>query len=173
MHMWDSPVAPCPTLLTTTIYSTGEPDGPPCKVGVAVTDIATGLYAHGAIMAALLSRQQTGQGVWIDCNLFESQVRRQSPDSHIRERALNTLTASRPCEYRFKLPHCRPGRVAARHLASVYRSVPSLPVQGRFHHDWGRKRQTGPPVRATRRGLLTRVSSMTVQVVRRNDIGAC
>lgn len=61
--------------LTITIYSTGEPDGPPCKVGVAVTDIATGLYAHGAIMAALLSRQQTGQGVWIDCNLFESQVR--------------------------------------------------------------------------------------------------
>ncbi len=55
--------------------STGEPDGPPCKVGVAVTDIATGLYAHGAIMAALLSRQQTGKGVWIDCNLFESQVR--------------------------------------------------------------------------------------------------
>ncbi|KAJ2986372.1 hypothetical protein NUW54_g9793 [Trametes sanguinea] len=53
---------------------TGEPDGPPCKVGVAVTDIATGLYAHGAIMAALLSRQRTGQGVWIDCNLFESQL---------------------------------------------------------------------------------------------------
>lgn len=35
---------------------TGEPDRPPSKVGVAVTDIATGLYAHGAIMAALLSR---------------------------------------------------------------------------------------------------------------------
>ncbi|KAL1950700.1 hypothetical protein VTO73DRAFT_5824 [Trametes versicolor] len=56
------------------MHITGEPDGPPCKVGVAVTDIATGLYAHGAIMAALLSRQQTGQGVWIDCNLFESQL---------------------------------------------------------------------------------------------------
>ena len=54
--------------------STGEPDGPPCKVGVAATDIATGLYAHGAIMAGLLSRAKTGQGVWIDCNLFESQV---------------------------------------------------------------------------------------------------
>jgi succinate---hydroxymethylglutarate CoA-transferase len=39
-----------------------------------VTDISTGLYAHGAIMAALLSRQKTGKGVWIDCNLFESQV---------------------------------------------------------------------------------------------------
>lgn len=54
--------------------STGEPDRPPSKVGVAVTDISTGLYAHGAIMAALLSRHRTGQGVWIDCNLFDSQV---------------------------------------------------------------------------------------------------
>ncbi|CCM06125.1 uncharacterized protein FIBRA_08374 [Fibroporia radiculosa] len=56
------------------MHITGEPDGPPCKVGVAVTDIATGLYAHGAIMAAILSRQHTGKGVWIDCNLFESQL---------------------------------------------------------------------------------------------------
>ncbi|KAF8644545.1 hypothetical protein AX16_008419 [Volvariella volvacea WC 439] len=56
------------------MHITGEPDGSPCKVGVAATDIATGLYAHGAIMAALLSRQKTGKGVWIDCNLFETQV---------------------------------------------------------------------------------------------------
>jgi len=56
------------------MHITGEPDGPPCKVGVAATDIATGLYTHGAIMAALLSRQQTGKGVWIDCNLFDSQI---------------------------------------------------------------------------------------------------
>ncbi|PFH53883.1 hypothetical protein AMATHDRAFT_186479 [Amanita thiersii Skay4041] len=56
------------------MHITGEPDRPPCKVGVAVTDISTGLYAHGAIMAALLSRQQTGTGVWIDCNLFETQI---------------------------------------------------------------------------------------------------
>ena len=54
--------------------STGEPGRQPCKVGVAATDIATGLYAHGAIMAALLSREKTGKGIWIDCNLFESQV---------------------------------------------------------------------------------------------------
>lgn len=56
------------------MHITGEPDGPPCKVGVAVTDISTGLYAHGAIMAGLLSRQQTGKGVWIDCNLFDTQI---------------------------------------------------------------------------------------------------
>jgi succinate---hydroxymethylglutarate CoA-transferase len=56
------------------MHITGEPDRPPCKVGVAVTDVSTGLYAHGSILAALLSRQQTGKGVWIDCNLFETQV---------------------------------------------------------------------------------------------------
>ncbi|RXW24513.1 hypothetical protein EST38_g1369 [Candolleomyces aberdarensis] len=56
------------------MHITGEPGGSPCKVGVAATDIATGLYAHGAIMAALISRQQTGRGVWIDCNLFETQI---------------------------------------------------------------------------------------------------
>jgi crotonobetainyl-CoA:carnitine CoA-transferase CaiB-like acyl-CoA transferase len=69
---------------------TGEADRPPSKVGVAATDIATGLYAHGAIMAALLSRQQTGKGVWIDCNLFESQVNSSSltdcEQDHIRDK---------------------------------------------------------------------------------------
>lgn len=39
-----------------------------------MTDLATGLYAHGAIMAALLQRQKTGRGVHIDCNLLSSQV---------------------------------------------------------------------------------------------------
>ncbi|XP_074659084.1 succinyl-CoA:glutarate CoA-transferase-like [Tubulanus polymorphus] len=46
----------------------------PCKVGVAVTDLSTGLYAHGAIMAALLHKHKTGEGQHIDCNLFSTQV---------------------------------------------------------------------------------------------------
>jgi crotonobetainyl-CoA:carnitine CoA-transferase CaiB-like acyl-CoA transferase len=49
-------------------------DGPPCKVGVAMTDLATGLYAHGAIMAALLERHKTGKGQKIECNLLSTQV---------------------------------------------------------------------------------------------------
>jgi crotonobetainyl-CoA:carnitine CoA-transferase CaiB-like acyl-CoA transferase len=39
-----------------------------------MTDLATGLYAHGAIMAALLQRYRTGRGAHIDCNLLSSQV---------------------------------------------------------------------------------------------------
>ncbi|KAG0244457.1 hypothetical protein BGW41_007749 [Actinomortierella wolfii] len=56
------------------MYITGEQNGPPVKVGVAVTDLTTGLYAHGAIMAALLARAKTGRGQHIDCSLLDSQV---------------------------------------------------------------------------------------------------
>jgi crotonobetainyl-CoA:carnitine CoA-transferase CaiB-like acyl-CoA transferase len=51
---------------------TGEPDGQPQKVGVAVTDIFTGLYASNAILAALHLRAQTGQGQHIDMSLMDS-----------------------------------------------------------------------------------------------------
>jgi crotonobetainyl-CoA:carnitine CoA-transferase CaiB-like acyl-CoA transferase len=53
---------------------TGEPDGPPVKVGVAITDVATGIYAQGAICAALYARTRTGRGQRIDLSLLETQV---------------------------------------------------------------------------------------------------
>lgn len=56
------------------LHITGPEDGEPCKVGVAMTDLSTGLYAHGAIMAALLQRKKTGKGQKIDCNLLSTQV---------------------------------------------------------------------------------------------------
>uniref|UniRef100_A0A671WWT7 Succinyl-CoA:glutarate-CoA transferase n=1 Tax=Sparus aurata TaxID=8175 RepID=A0A671WWT7_SPAAU len=61
-------------------------DGEPVRPGVAMTDLATGLYAHGAIMAALLQRHKTRTGVHIDCNLLSSQV---SCLSHIAANYLN------------------------------------------------------------------------------------
>ncbi|MFP7674078.1 CaiB/BaiF CoA transferase family protein [Marivita sp. S0852] len=51
---------------------TGDPDGAPQKVGVAVTDIYTGLYAVIAIQAALAARQTSGQGQHIDMSLFDA-----------------------------------------------------------------------------------------------------
>jgi succinate--hydroxymethylglutarate CoA-transferase len=53
---------------------TGEKDGNPMKVGVAVTDLQTGLYAHGAILAALYAREKSGKGQKIDVSLLETQV---------------------------------------------------------------------------------------------------
>lgn len=53
---------------------TGEPTGAPMKVGVAITDITTGLYATIGILAALRYRDQSGCGQHIDCSLLDTQV---------------------------------------------------------------------------------------------------
>ena len=50
---------------------TGEPDGPPQKIGVAFADIFAGLYSTIAIQAALHQRQTTGNGQHIDISLFD------------------------------------------------------------------------------------------------------
>ncbi|GHC75056.1 CaiB/BaiF CoA transferase family protein [Limoniibacter endophyticus] len=53
---------------------TGEPEGEPQKVGVAVADIFTGLYSVIAIQAALRHTQATGEGQHIDMALFDAQA---------------------------------------------------------------------------------------------------
>lgn len=56
------------------MHITGPRDGPPVKVGVAVTDLTTGLYASNSIMAALIGRARTGKGQHIDIALSDCQV---------------------------------------------------------------------------------------------------
>ena len=51
---------------------TGQPDGEPTKVGVAIADIVCGLYAANTILAALHRRDVTGEGARIEVPLFES-----------------------------------------------------------------------------------------------------
>ncbi|WP_051953371.1 CaiB/BaiF CoA transferase family protein [Xenophilus azovorans] len=53
---------------------TGEPDGEPMKVGVAVADLFTGMYAVQAILAAIIARNNDGQGQLIDLALFDCQL---------------------------------------------------------------------------------------------------
>ncbi|AXF85781.1 Acetyl-CoA:oxalate CoA-transferase [Ephemeroptericola cinctiostellae] len=53
---------------------TGEADGAPQKVGVAVVDLMTGMYATTAVLAALSYREQTGIGQHIDLALFDVQA---------------------------------------------------------------------------------------------------
>lgn len=56
------------------MHITGERDGPPVKVGVAVTDLTTGLYTSNSIMAALIARGKSGEGQHIDVALSDCQV---------------------------------------------------------------------------------------------------
>ena len=57
---------------------TGQPDGSPgsapMKVGVAVCDLFTGMFAANAALAALHYRARTGKGQHIDCALLDSQI---------------------------------------------------------------------------------------------------
>jgi len=48
---------------------TGDPDGAPTKVGVAIVDVVTGLFAMGGILAALRARDTTGEGQRLDVAL--------------------------------------------------------------------------------------------------------
>ncbi len=66
---------------------TGSADGPPTKVGVAVADLMTGMYAAVACLAALSHRDRTGQGQHIDLSLFDTQL------AWLANQGLNALTS--------------------------------------------------------------------------------
>ena len=51
---------------------TGDPAGEPTKIGVALSDVLTAHYAHGAILAALYAREQTGKGARLEISLFSA-----------------------------------------------------------------------------------------------------
>jgi crotonobetainyl-CoA:carnitine CoA-transferase CaiB-like acyl-CoA transferase len=68
---------------------TGAADGQPQKVGVAVTDIFTGVYAATAILAALVQRGRTGEGQQIDMSLLDVAT------SIMANQAMNYLASGR------------------------------------------------------------------------------
>ena len=51
---------------------TGAADGPPFRLGVAIADIATGLFAAQGILAALIARRETGRGQRVDVGMLDS-----------------------------------------------------------------------------------------------------
>jgi crotonobetainyl-CoA:carnitine CoA-transferase CaiB-like acyl-CoA transferase len=71
---------------------TGAPEGQPQKVGIAVTDILTGLYSVNAILAALHLRQSTGKGQHIDMGLLDVAT------AFMANQAMNYLTTGKAPE---------------------------------------------------------------------------
>ena len=61
-------------LMSITGVADGDPGAGPMRAGVAVADLATGLYASQAILAALVRRGVTGEGATIDVALFDTQI---------------------------------------------------------------------------------------------------
>ncbi len=67
---------------------TGQPDGEPMKVGVAIIDVMTGMYASTSVLAALAHRDRTGEGQHIDLSLLDVQV------ATLANQAMNYLISS-------------------------------------------------------------------------------
>lgn len=53
---------------------TGEPGGPPAKTGLAIADLAAGLFGCIAVLAALNHRDRTGEGQYVTTSLFQGQL---------------------------------------------------------------------------------------------------
>jgi formyl-CoA transferase len=80
----DGPYAPRPGydfifqgmggLMSITGEREGQPGAGPQKVGIAVTDVLTGMYASVAILAAITHRERTGKGQYIDAALLDTMV---------------------------------------------------------------------------------------------------
>jgi crotonobetainyl-CoA:carnitine CoA-transferase CaiB-like acyl-CoA transferase len=76
-------------LMSITGRRDGEAGAGPQKVGVALTDVTTGLYASNAILAALLHREVSGQGQHIDLALLDVQV------ASLANQTMNYLTTGK------------------------------------------------------------------------------
>ena len=61
-------------LMSITGERDGEPGAGPQKVGIAITDVLTGMYASLAICAAIAHRERSGEGQYIDCALLDTIV---------------------------------------------------------------------------------------------------
>lgn len=71
---------------------TGDPAGQPQKMGVAITDIFTGMYAATAILAAVVQRSTTGRGQHLDLSLLDVAT------AVTANQAMNYLTTGTPPE---------------------------------------------------------------------------
>lgn len=71
---YDAAIQAMGGLMSITGEPDGKPGGVPQKVGVAVADLMTGMYAVAAILAALRHAERHGEGQHIDLALFDTQV---------------------------------------------------------------------------------------------------
>ena len=51
---------------------TGTPEGPPIRLGIAISDLAAGMFAFQGLLLALIARSVTGRGQFVDVSLLDS-----------------------------------------------------------------------------------------------------
>ena len=82
---------------------TGKPGEGPMRVGIPIADLCAGLFCAQAILMALLERERTGEGQWVQSSLLQAQVfmldfqaARWLMDGHVPQQAGNNHPTSIP-----------------------------------------------------------------------------
>ena len=142
---------------------TGEPDSQPQKVGVAVTDIFTGLYAVIAIQAALRSRDTTGLGQHIDLSLLDVAT------ATTANQAMNYLTTGTPPNRRGNnhpniVPYCAVSTSDGYIILAVGNDEQFKNFNKIFDVEWYRKNKfkTNPARLENRDELLNLIEGKTI-----------
>ena len=106
---------------------TGEPDGPPQKVGVPVADLFAGLYGCIGILAALRHREKTGEGQQIDIGMLDAHV------AWLANQGMNYLaTGENPARLGNQHPNIVPYQVFPTEDGHIVLSIGNDPTFQRF-----------------------------------------
>ncbi len=106
---------------------TGDPNGPPQKVGVPVADMFAGLYGCIGVLAALRHREATGQGQQIDIGMIDTHA------AWLANQAMNYLaTGENPPRLGNEHPNIVPYQVFATEDGYIVLSIGNDPTFARF-----------------------------------------
>jgi len=113
---------------------TGEPDGPPQKVGVPVADLFAGLYGCIGVLAALRHRDATGQGQQVDIGMLDTHV------AWLANQGMNYLaTGENPPRLGNQHPNIVPYQVFPTADGHIVLSIGNDPTFKRFCESFGLK----------------------------------
>jgi crotonobetainyl-CoA:carnitine CoA-transferase CaiB-like acyl-CoA transferase len=94
-------------------HLTGDPDWPPARVGLPLTDYIAGLYAALGTLVAVIHREHTGEGQCVDAALYEASfsfLRSEVPNYHIFGEIANRAGSRLPTHVPSNLYETRDGR---------------------------------------------------------------
>jgi crotonobetainyl-CoA:carnitine CoA-transferase CaiB-like acyl-CoA transferase len=144
---------------------TGEKGGEPQKVGVAVTDLMTGVYATTAILASLVERQHSGRGRHIDAALFDVQVAmlaNQASNQLIGNKTPSRMGNAHPNIVPYQVFPTRDGRmVLAVGNDNQFARFCEIAGQPEIANDWRFK--TNPARVENREALVQQIAQWTMQ----------
>jgi crotonobetainyl-CoA:carnitine CoA-transferase CaiB-like acyl-CoA transferase len=162
--------------------ATGTENGPPLRAGAAVIDVTAGLYAALAVLTALLEREQSGRGQWVDVSLLHAgvalmdfQAARYSADGQLPTRIGNEHPTGVPTNaYRTLdgyLNIAVGGDKQWRRLAEAV-GQPSLATDPEYATNADRVRNRGELNRILQEAFATRTTNEWDRVLRDADVAA-